>query len=85
MTHPSMIELADDPERAGYLERRRDPTDGRAKLICLTRTGRRAVVQALRAVRDIERRYAEEVGSERFEALCWALQALVDAQPSRGR
>ena len=77
MTRPSMLELVDELERAGYLERRPDERDGRAKLICLTRDGRRVVAQALRAVRDIERIYAEEVGPERFEAACWTLQELL--------
>lgn len=81
MTRPSMVELVDELERTGYLERRPDPTDGRAKLICLTRTGRRAVAQALRAVREIERGYADEVGAERFEMLCWTLQLLLDGPP----
>lgn len=83
MTRPSMAELVDELERAGYLERRADPTDRRAKLICLTRTGRRAVAQALRAVREIERAYAEEVGADRFDALCQTLQALIDAALAR--
>src|SRR5829696_4627497 len=66
MTRPSMAELVDELECGGYLERRPDPTDRRAKLICLTRTGRRAVARALRAVREIERDYATEVGPARF-------------------
>jgi DNA-binding MarR family transcriptional regulator len=85
MTRPSMAELVDDLERVGYLERRPDPIDGRAKLICLTRAGRRVVSQALRAVRDIERGYAQEVGPERFEAMCLTLQALVEPRAGEGR
>ena len=81
MTRPSMLELVDELERAGYLERRPDERDGRAKLICLTRDGRRVVAQALRAVRDIERIYAEEVGPERFEAACWTFQELLRRTP----
>ncbi len=77
MTRPSMLELVDELEGAGYLERRPDERDGRAKLICLTRDGRRVVAQALRAVREIERLYAEEVGPARFEEACLTLQGLV--------
>lgn len=80
ITRPSMVELVDDLERSGYLERRSDPSDGRAKLICLTRKGRRVLGRALRAVRDIERTYAEAIGPDRFEAACQTLQALLDAQ-----
>ena len=85
MAPPSMAELVDELERAGYLERRPDPTDRRAKLICLTRSGRRVVTQALRAVREIERVYAAEVGADAFEALCQKLQALVDVPQVAGR
>ncbi|MEO6577497.1 MAG: MarR family transcriptional regulator [Candidatus Limnocylindria bacterium] len=77
ITRPSMLELVDELEKAGYLERRLDERDGRAKLICLTRDGRRAVVQALRAVRDIERTYADEVGAARFDEACLTLQRLL--------
>ena len=77
MTRPSMLELVDELEHAGYLERRPDDRDGRAKLICLTRDGRRVVVQALRAVRHIESMYAAEVGAARFEEACLTLQELL--------
>ena len=77
MARPSMLELVDELVRAGYLERRPDERDGRAKLICLTRDGRRVVAQALRAVREIERTYADEVGASRFEEACLTLQELL--------
>lgn len=77
MTRPSMLELVDELEGAGYLERRPDERDGRAKLICLTRDGRRIVAQALRAVRQIEGVYADEVGAARFEEACLTLQELL--------
>jgi DNA-binding MarR family transcriptional regulator len=80
MTRPAMLELVDELQRAGYLERRPDPTDGRAKLIRLTRKGRRALIQALRAVTEIELGYADAIGRERFESLAASLQALVDAR-----
>ncbi|MDP9264985.1 MAG: hypothetical protein M3O91_02525 [Chloroflexota bacterium] len=76
-----MAELVDELEQAGYLDRRLDPSDGRAKLIRPTRKGRRVLAQALRAVEDIEHGYAEVVGAERFDALVSTLQALLDARP----
>jgi len=80
MTRPAMAELVDELERAGYLARRPDPSDGRAKLIRLTRKGRRVLLRALRAVHEIERVYAEEIGAERFDALVLSLQSLLDAR-----
>jgi DNA-binding MarR family transcriptional regulator len=81
MTRPAMAELVDELEQAGYLVRRPDPSDGRAKLIHPTRKGRRVLAKALRAVEDIEHGYAEAVGAERFDALVSTLQALLDARP----
>ena len=80
MTRPAMAELVDELEQAGYLARSPDPSDGRAKLIRPTRKGRRVLMKALRAVDDIEREYAEEIGAERFDALVSSLQSLLDAR-----
>ena len=54
MTHQSMSELVHALERAGYLERRPDPADGRARIIRLTSTGQALVRQALHDIREIE-------------------------------
>src|SRR5512142_2944659 len=45
MTRASMAELVDELERYGYVERRPDPEDGRAKRFCLTRKGRKMMTQ----------------------------------------
>ena len=54
MTHPSMSELVNLLERRGYVERRPDPSDGRARLVYLTQQGRQAVRAALAAIAEIE-------------------------------
>lgn len=80
MTRASMAELVDELERNGYVERRPDPEDGRAKRVCLTRKGRKMMTQALRAVEDIEGAYASAIGAERFERMCQSLQGILEAQ-----
>jgi DNA-binding MarR family transcriptional regulator len=85
MTLPAMSELVDDLQRLGYLERRQDPTDGRAKLIRPTRKGRHLMADGLRAVREIEAQYATVVGDERFAALVTALEDLVASAPGAWR
>jgi DNA-binding MarR family transcriptional regulator len=79
MTLPSMSELVDELQRRGYVERRADPTDGRAKLIRLTRKGRRFLAEGVRAVREIEASYSAIVGEERYAVLVTALGDLVAA------
>ena len=54
MTHQSMGELVATLEQRGYLERRPDPTDGRARLVCLTPKGRELVRISLREIAAIE-------------------------------
>jgi DNA-binding MarR family transcriptional regulator len=54
MTHQSMSELVDGLIKAGYLERKPDPADGRAKLICLTPLGRQLLRVAVREIAELE-------------------------------
>jgi DNA-binding MarR family transcriptional regulator len=75
----SMAELVDDLEQLGYLERRPDPLDGRAKLVCLTDAGWQAIRQGRRIISQIEADWARRLGEARFERLCEDLEALLDA------
>jgi len=77
MTLPAMSELVDDLQRLGIVERRPDPRDRRAKLICLTEAGWEAMRTARRAIAEIEAEYAERVGPERFESAARTLDALL--------
>ena len=71
-------ELVDDLEEAGYLTRRPDPVDGRAKLIDLTKRGRAAMADAGDRVADIERRWSDLVGAKNFAQMCRTMQRLLD-------
>lgn len=77
MTLPAMWEIVQDLEAKGYVERRSDPTDRRAKLICLTAQGREVVRQGRRVVRAMEADYRRRLGEGRFEDLRAALLALL--------
>jgi DNA-binding MarR family transcriptional regulator len=85
MTLPAMSELVDDLERLGIVERRPDPTDGRAKLICLTEAGWDAMRTAREVIAEIERECAELIGERRFEATARALDALLRALGERSQ
>jgi DNA-binding MarR family transcriptional regulator len=77
MTLAAMSELVDDLQRLGIVERRPDPRDGRAKLICLTDAGWEAMRVAHDAIAEIEAGYAEAVGRERFETAAQTLDTLL--------
>ncbi len=77
LTLPAVSEIVNDLEALGVVERRPDPTDGRAKLICLTDAGWDAIRTAQRIIRDIERDYAERIGPRRFEQAADTLEALL--------
>jgi DNA-binding MarR family transcriptional regulator len=59
MTHQSMGELIDTLEQRGYVERRPDPADGRARLVCLTAKGRQMARLAVREIAAIEAEWAQ--------------------------
>jgi DNA-binding MarR family transcriptional regulator len=76
-------ELVNDLQRLGYLERRPDPHDGRAKMIVPTERGREALAAAGNRVAEIEAHWAALIGENRFADACRALQDLLDAlEPS---
>jgi DNA-binding MarR family transcriptional regulator len=59
MTHQSMGELIDTLEQRGYLERRPDPADRRARLVCLTDRGKEMARSALHEMAAIEAKWTE--------------------------
>jgi DNA-binding MarR family transcriptional regulator len=71
-------EFVSELEALGYLERRPDPKDNRAKLILPTRKGRQAFKDAARRVADIEQHWAALVGTARFSQSCDVLQEILD-------
>ena len=71
-------ELVNDLAALGYLTRRPDPADGRAKLIDLTTRGRGLMAAAGERVADIEKRWAAAVGASEYAAMCVTMQRLLD-------
>ena len=71
-------ELVNDLEQLGYLTRRPDPADGRAKLIDLSERGRDLMANAGERVADIERRWSDLVGQKNFTAMAGTMQRLLD-------
>lgn len=74
----AMAELVDSLQSLGYLDRRPDPADGRAKLVCLTEAGRAAINHGRRLIAGIEADWGEAIGEQRFSELADSMQALLD-------
>ena len=71
-------ELVNDLADLGYLTRRPDPADGRAKLIDLTKRGRDLMADAGSRVADIEHRWSALAGERNFNQMCRTMQRLLD-------
>jgi DNA-binding MarR family transcriptional regulator len=71
-------ELVNDLEALGYLTRRPDPADGRAKLIDLTSRGQALLGDAGDRVADIEHRWSAAAGAKHFDDMCATMQRLLD-------
>ena len=77
ITVQSMGELVDDLETKGYLERRPDPKDRRAKRIHLTARGRKNARIAKQATADIEDHLAGLLGQQHHQQLRDSLQQII--------
>ncbi len=66
-------QLVNDLEEMGTVERTRDPTDGRAKLIRFSRHGRNSILDGLAMLGEIETELAQKIGEDNMSALHRAL------------
>ena len=69
--------IVDELEQLGYVERRPDPKDRRAKLIFPTERGLDQILREDEIVADIEARHAKAVGGRNYAAFRDALRGVV--------
>ncbi|WP_067848509.1 MarR family winged helix-turn-helix transcriptional regulator [Nocardia lijiangensis] len=69
MTQQSMGELVTHMERRGYVERKIDPSDRRARVVVTTAAGQRALALAADRIADIERILVAELGEDTVRRL----------------
>ena len=77
MTKQAVQQHLDDLVGDGVVERKPDPGDARRKLIGFTAAGRRALADANKVKREIERDYIRVIGKQDAEALQRALRAII--------
>ena len=70
--------LLDELEELGYVDRRADPADRRAKLIVPTNSGLEAMRLADGIVAEIERRHAEAAGRRTYAEFRNVLRTIVE-------
>ncbi|BAD56663.1 winged helix DNA-binding protein [Nocardia farcinica] len=78
MTQQSMGELVTHLAACGYVERRVDPADRRARLVVATPAGRSALRRARREIEAIERALAARLGESTVAGLRAALAGVAD-------
>jgi DNA-binding MarR family transcriptional regulator len=73
----TMAQAVDELDAMGYVERRPDPNDRRARLVVLTSRGRSVPKVAVAAGREVESRWAALTSPRRIESLRRTLQILL--------
>jgi DNA-binding MarR family transcriptional regulator len=78
LSKQAMTTLVRQCEDAGLVERQRDPDDGRAQLVRLTRRGRKFQAVAEQVLAELDARVVEALGTHTRDALIEALKGVMD-------
>lgn len=78
LTRQALTQIVDDLGRLGYVTRRDDPDDRRAKLVVYTERGRDGFRASRAIIADLERDVRRRLGHERYKLLREALSLLHD-------
>ncbi|MEU4316088.1 MarR family transcriptional regulator [Nocardia sp. NPDC024068] len=84
VTRQATAQVVGTLERGGYLVRTADPTDRRAKLVCLTDRGRAAFGVLRDSMGAVEQDWARALGPERVAEFREMLALLLDESGSGG-
>ena len=82
LTNQSVGYLVDHLEQRGYVERRPDPTNRRATLVCLTERGWEEMRACTRILEELEAEFARQLGARRLRQLHELLVDLAGALPA---
>lgn len=77
MTKQSMSELVNYVEARGYLDRKPDPKDRRARIVRLSKKGEAVNNAAREIIQQVENEWAKHIGWEQMNALKQGLMAIM--------
>ncbi|MBY3258825.1 winged helix DNA-binding protein [Rhizobium laguerreae] len=80
LTKQSMSELVDQVERTGLIEKRQDPADGRAKLVCFTDSGFVWLEAFHQSLEVAEGEMRDQLGPAMVDLMVEALGKYVESQ-----
>jgi DNA-binding MarR family transcriptional regulator len=78
ITKQAMGRLATELEAAGYIRVQGDPKDARARVLQLTKTGKKLMLDSLEVMAELEQRYARSIGRDRLMGILGGLAAFVE-------
>jgi DNA-binding MarR family transcriptional regulator len=73
----TMAQAVEELEQLGYVERRADPNDRRARLVFLTARGQKVKPIAVAAGRRVEARWSKLMGAQNMESLRRSLEEVL--------
>jgi DNA-binding MarR family transcriptional regulator len=74
----TMAQAVEEMERLGYVERRPDPNDRRARLVFLTERGKTVKPIAVAAGREVEAQWIDIIGKRQVDTLRRSLQSALE-------
>ena len=77
ITKQAMGRLATELEDAGYITVRSNPADARARVLHLTKSGMRLMLDSLRVMADLQSSYARLIGHGPLSAVLDGLEAFI--------
>ena len=77
ITKQAMGRLATELEEARYITVRGNPADARARILHLTKSGTRLMLDSLQVMTDLQKSYARLIGHDQLSAVLDGLEALL--------
>ncbi|PWW62373.1 MarR family winged helix-turn-helix transcriptional regulator [Actinokineospora spheciospongiae] len=77
VTKQAAVQLVDELEQRGYVERGPHPTDRRSRMVVLAPRGRACVASVVRRWGEVEARWGDLIGADRVEHLRADLRRIV--------